>query len=77
AGPGEPGYGYVGPKTRAKLEEVFSQTPAPATPAAPTTPATPTTEVPADTEAQLQAQLNALQAQLLQMQQALQAQLGQ
>jgi peptidoglycan hydrolase-like protein with peptidoglycan-binding domain len=37
AGPGDEGYGQVGPKTRAKLNEVAGQT-APAAPAAPAAP---------------------------------------
>jgi len=40
AGPGSEGFGFVGPKTRAKLEEVFGSTAVPAaTPATPAAPA--------------------------------------
>ena len=39
AGPGSEGYGYLGPKTRAKLEEVFGTAAVPAAPATPAAPA--------------------------------------
>ena len=41
ANPGDAGYGLVGPKTRAKLSEVFGEAPAAAPAATPAVPATP------------------------------------
>ncbi len=41
ASSGDVGYGYVGPKTRAKLQEVFNGTTVPTTPVAPAVPTTP------------------------------------
>ncbi|MBU4480607.1 peptidoglycan-binding protein, partial [Patescibacteria group bacterium] len=63
---GDSGYGYVGPKTRAKLVEVFSSQSS-VDSAMPTTPVEPTTDISA-----LQAQIQ----QMLQQVEALQAQLN-
>ncbi|MFH1979301.1 MAG: peptidoglycan-binding protein [Patescibacteria group bacterium] len=62
------GYGYVGPKTRAKLNEVFSSVGASVS----TTPTVPTTPIQTITEAQLEVQIQSLLQQL----EALQAELN-
>lgn len=66
AAPGDPGYGLVGPKTRAKVNELLGGTPAPAP-----TPTPAPTPGAADEAAKIQAlqdQLKILQDQLKQLQ---------
>ena len=63
AQPGDPGYGYVGPKTRAKLQEVFGGAPSTSSgQAAQNAPSSPTSQ--SQQVQQLLEQLQALQAQL-------------
>lgn len=71
---GDAGYGYVGPKTRAKINEVFSATPAtPATPTvSPATPATPASTGATDAQAEaIQTQINAALEQIKLLQEQL------
>jgi peptidoglycan hydrolase-like protein with peptidoglycan-binding domain len=66
---GDPGYGYVGPKTRAKLAEVFSAAPVPSQPP-PETSTAPAVETNAQAKA-IQEQIQGIQDLI----QALQAQI--
>lgn len=64
AGPGDPGYGFVGPATRAKLNDLtggVSSVPAPLY-TAPVAPTTPTSS--SDTAKQIEDQIKAIQAQI-------------
>ena len=63
AGVGAPGYGYVGPATRAKLLAIFGEGASMSPGATETTPASPSSATAAQ-EAALQAQLDALNAQV-------------
>ncbi|HEY4497275.1 MAG TPA: peptidoglycan-binding domain-containing protein, partial [Candidatus Paceibacterota bacterium] len=65
AQPGDPGYGYVGPKTRAKLQEVFGGVPSTSSGQAALAPASvPEATSQSQSVQQLLEQLQALQAQL-------------
>ncbi|PIN70080.1 hypothetical protein COV93_03000, partial [Candidatus Woesearchaeota archaeon CG11_big_fil_rev_8_21_14_0_20_43_8] len=76
---GDPGYGFVGPKTRAKLAEVFEGGTVPAQVETPATPPPATGELPAPaastppTTQSLEAQLSDLLEQLTELQTELDA----
>lgn len=72
AGPGDAGYGYIGPKTRAKLNDFSGGS---ATPSTPITPESPSSQAPAQSSAatasmvdQITAQIEAIQAQIRSLQ---------
>lgn len=64
AGPGDPGYGFVGPATRAKLNELSGEATSAPAPSytAPVTPTTPTSS--SNTAKQIEEQIKAIQAQI-------------